>query len=169
MDIFGVPHGLKGFELPLSQIQRQYPEKRPFCGRRIERSFLKISYDLSGVCLLVSSKPSKRRPFSFPDVKQGVSAQSITRPEHFRMLRLIFLLTRRTSQGTIRTKPRSSVSLKKPPFGCDRTVSRWSRLRITTCPSAGKKGVSAASPARAACCTARRTWTVSGRRTLCRR
>jgi hypothetical protein len=65
MDIFGVPHGLKGFELPLSQIQRQYPEKRPFCGRRIERFFLKISYDLSGVCLLVSSKPSNRRPFSF--------------------------------------------------------------------------------------------------------
>jgi len=65
MDIFGVPHGLKGFELPLSQIQRQYPEKRPFCGRRIERFFLKISYDLSGVCLLVSSKPSSRRPFSF--------------------------------------------------------------------------------------------------------
>ena len=32
----------------------------------------------------------------FPDVKKGVSAQSITRPEHFRMLRLIFLLTRRT-------------------------------------------------------------------------
>ena len=65
MDIFRVPHGLKGFELPFSQIQRQYPEKRPFCGRRIERFFLKISYDLSGVCLLVSSKPSNRRPFSF--------------------------------------------------------------------------------------------------------
>ena len=31
-----------------------------------------------------------------------------------------------------------------------------------------KKGASAASPARAACCTARRTWTVSERRTLCR-
>ena len=41
-------------------------------------------------------RPKKRRPFSFPDVKKGVSAQSITRPEHFRMLRLIFLLTRRT-------------------------------------------------------------------------
>ena len=65
MDIFGVPHSLKGFELPLSQIQRQYPEKRPFCRRKLERSFLKISHDLSGVCLLVSSKPSNRRPFSF--------------------------------------------------------------------------------------------------------
>ena len=86
------------FELPLLRFQGQNSKKRPFCGRKLERSFLKISHDLSGVCLLVSSKPSKRRPFSFPDVKKGVSAQSITRPEHFRMLRLIFLLTRRTSQ-----------------------------------------------------------------------
>ena len=65
MDIFGVSHGLKGFELPLLRFQGQNSKKRPFCGRRIERFFLKISYDLSGVCLLVSSKPSNRRPFSF--------------------------------------------------------------------------------------------------------
>ncbi len=41
-------------------------------------------------------------------------------------------------------------------------------LRITTCPSAGKKGVSAAYPARAACCTGKRTWTVFGRRMRCK-
>lgn len=36
-------------------------------------------------------------------------------------------------------------------------------------PAALKKGASAAYPARAACCTGKRTWTVFGRRTLCRR
>ena len=50
---------------PLLRFQGQNLKKRPFCGRRIEQSFLKISYDLSGVCLLVLSKPSNRRPFSF--------------------------------------------------------------------------------------------------------
>ena len=35
-------------------------------------------------------------------------------------------------------------------------------------PSAGKKGTSAAFPARAACCTGRRTWTASGRRMRCK-
>jgi hypothetical protein len=47
------------------RFQGQNSKKRPFCGRKLERSFLKILYDLSGVCLLVSSKPSNRRPFSF--------------------------------------------------------------------------------------------------------
>lgn len=40
---------------------------------------------------------------------------------------------------------------------------------ITTCPSAGKKGASAAFPARAACCTGRSVSMPSARRTLCRR
>ena len=64
-DIFALFWLLGRFELPLLRFQGQNSKKRPFCGRRIERFFLKISYDLSGVCLLVSSKPSNRCPFSF--------------------------------------------------------------------------------------------------------
>ena len=42
------------------------------------------------------------------------------------------------------------------------------RSKITTCPSAGKKGASAAFPARAACCTGRSVSTASGRRMRCK-
>ena len=42
-------------------------------------------------------------------------------------------------------------------ISCGRTASRWNQSKITTCPSALKKGASAVSPARAAYCTGKKT------------
>ena len=161
MDIFGVPHGLKGFELPLLRFQGQNSKKRPFCGRKLERSFLKISYDLSGVCLLVSSKPSNRRPFSFHNLIRQPAGAFQDAPAYFFAYEEDFTMNDQNETAQLRFLEETAIRLRQNGF----TVEPIEDHHLPVC---WEKGVSAVSPAGAACCTGRSVWTASGRRMRCK-
>ena len=50
---------------------------------------------------MVSSKPSGRRPFSFSNVKKGVSLQSVNWPEHFQNAPAYFLFVGGSLNGYV--------------------------------------------------------------------
>ena len=116
---------------------------------------LKIIYEVSGVCLLVKSKPSKRRPFSIPDSKRSFCPSYVYLPGQFNSLRLIFC---RKLIWTNKMIWRSSAISRKLPSVCVVQALTLGRLKITTAQSIGAAAILTISPSRSVFCTGGRIW-----------